>query len=465
MKEIQIINKDTKAIKQFQADTIRLDQGSIVKIKASKSDIVQLSQEGTNLVVILRNGEKLIIENFYPLYPEDLPSNLVIEDSNGTLYWFDEATKQYKHIPKIDELYPSSSFLGENWEWITLGTLLIGGLASVDGGGDERDEELEEPLLEEPPEEEPPEEEFPIDEPPEEEPPVEEPPEGENPENPGGENPENPGGENPENPGGENPENPGGENPENPGGENPENPGGENPENPGGENPENPGGENPENPGGENPENPGGENPENPENLENPGGGETVEPGIQTDPIVRAAPLNLLNQGQNEAILFNERTITRQPEFMTYSSEERSQEARTDEINSFEENKGIIYVEQLIGFIVSESNQETQLYQVLDAADEIINSNNQIDFLSVFSGRESKLLDMDYMQSDIISLADMLSDSNDVENTIVLENENDPIVIEANTEEVAQATDPLIVDNQADHYLQQLFLDQQQIIG
>ncbi|WP_034582439.1 BapA prefix-like domain-containing protein, partial [Acinetobacter sp. HR7] len=194
MKEIQTINKDTKAIKQFQADTIRLDQGSIVKIKASKSDIVQLSQEGTNLVVILRNGEKLIIENFYPLYPEDLPSNLVIEDSNGTLYWFDEATKQYKLISKVDELYPSSSFLGENWEWITLGTLLIGGLASVDGGGDERNEELEEPLLEEPPEEEPPEEEFPIDEPPEEEfpideppeeePPVEEPPEGENPENP-----------------------------------------------------------------------------------------------------------------------------------------------------------------------------------------------------------------------------------------------------------------------------------------
>ncbi|WP_347455751.1 hypothetical protein [Acinetobacter thermotolerans] len=119
----------------------------------------------------------------------------------------------------------------------------------------------------------------------------------------------------------------------------------------------------------------------------------------------------------------------------------------------------------MIGFIVSESNQETQLYQVLDAADEIINSNNQIDFLSVFSGQESNLLDIDYMKSDIISLADMLSDSHDVENTIVLENENDPIVIEANTEEVAQATDPLTLDNQADHYLQQLFSDQQQIIG
>ncbi|WP_347453971.1 hypothetical protein [Acinetobacter thermotolerans] len=138
---------------------------------------------------------------------------------------------------------------------------------------------------------------------------------------------------------------------------------------------------------------------------------------------------------------------------------------QTDEINSFEEKKDIIYAEELIGFIVSESNQETQLYQVLDAADEIINSNNQIDFLSVFSGQESNLLDIDYMKSDIISLADMLSDSHDVENTIVLENENDPIVIEANTEEVAQATDPLTLDNQADHYLQQLFSDQQQIIG
>ncbi|WP_347463729.1 hypothetical protein ABEF85_08480 [Acinetobacter thermotolerans] len=124
-----------------------------------------------------------------------------------------------------------------------------------------------------------------------------------------------------------------------------------------------------------------------------------------------------------------------------------------------------MHFKSLCNKAVSESNQETQLYQVLDAADEIINSNNQIDFLSVFSGQESNLLDIDYMKSDIISLADMLSDSHDVENTIVLENENDPIVIEANTEEVAQATDPLTLDNQADHYLQQLFSDQQQIIG
>ncbi|KGT46036.1 hypothetical protein GW12_29350 [Acinetobacter sp. HR7] len=150
---------------------------------------------------------------------------------------------------------------------------------------------------------------------------------------------------------------------------------------------------------------------------------------------------------------------------MTYSSEERSQEAQTDEINSFEEKKNIIYAEELIGFIVSESNQETQLYQVLDAADEITNSNNQKDFLLGLPGQESNLLDMDYMKSDIVSLANLLSDSNNVENTIVLENENDPIVIEANTEEVAQVTDPSILDNQADHYLQQLFSDQQQMIG
>lgn len=86
----------------MNADTVRIDQSSIVKIKISKSDIVQMSQEGTNLILVLRNGERLVVENFYANNHEGLTSSLVIEEQSGTLYWFDEVTKQYKQISRTD---------------------------------------------------------------------------------------------------------------------------------------------------------------------------------------------------------------------------------------------------------------------------------------------------------------------------------------------------------------------------
>ena len=143
MKEIQLINKKTKEKIQLNADTVRVDQSSIVKIKISKSDIVQMSQDGTNLILVLRSGERLVVENFYANNHEDLTSSLVIEEQSGTLYWFDEVTKQYKQISRTDTLLPSSSFLAENWEWIAIGTLLIGGVAATDSGEVEDDEQLE----------------------------------------------------------------------------------------------------------------------------------------------------------------------------------------------------------------------------------------------------------------------------------------------------------------------------------
>ncbi|WP_312323345.1 BapA/Bap/LapF family prefix-like domain-containing protein [Acinetobacter schindleri] len=85
MKEIQLINKKTKEKIQMNADTVRIDQSSIVKIKISKSDIVQMSQDGTNLILVLRSGERLVVENFYANNHEDLTSSLVIEEQSGTL--------------------------------------------------------------------------------------------------------------------------------------------------------------------------------------------------------------------------------------------------------------------------------------------------------------------------------------------------------------------------------------------
>lgn len=446
MKEIQLINKKTKEKIQLNADTVRVDQSSIVKIKISKSDIVQMSQDGTNLILVLRNGERLVVENFYANNHEGLTSSLVIEEQSGTLYWFDEVTKQYKQISRTDTLLPSSSFLAENWEWIAIGTLLIGGVAATDSGEVEDDEQLElnEPVPIDPapevpvdPEPEPevpevpePEPEVPVEPEPEPEVPVEPEPEPEVPE------PE------PEVPVEPEPE------PEVPIEPEPE------PEVPVEPAPE------PEVPEPE-PEVPEPE-PEVPVEPE-------PEPGQPepTNPTLRLARLNLVEQ--NEYTVPDQEAVSRfktSQEFMRNSFEEQQVAVDTNhDVIPSDGNEDIIDAKQLIDFISSGLDSNTQVYKILNTADAISNLNNQMNLLLEGTEKESSLMDIDFMRTDTVSLAELLSDSSHVDNIIVVGNEGDQIIIQTDAEEVAQASDPLILENQSDLMLQQLLSEQQQIIG
>ncbi|WP_406612186.1 BapA/Bap/LapF family prefix-like domain-containing protein [Acinetobacter schindleri] len=400
MKEIQLINKKTKEKIQMNADTVRVDQSSIVKIKISKSDIVQMSQEGTNLILVLRSGERLVVENFYANNHEDLTSSLVIEEQSGTLYWFDEVTKQYKQISRTDTLLPSSSFLAENWEWIAIGTLLIGGVAATDSGEVEDDEQLD--LVAPEPEPEP---EVPVDPEPEPEVPVEPEPEPEVPVEPEPEVPVEP---------------------------------------------------EPEVPIEPEPE------PEVPVEPE-------PEPGQPepTNPILRLARLNLVEQ--NEYTVPDQEAVSRfktSQEFMRNSSKEQQGPADTNhDVIPSDGNEDIIDAKQLIDFISSGLDNNTQVYKVLNTADAISNLNNQMNLLLEGIEKESSLMNIDFMRSDTVSLAELLSDSSHVDNIIVVGNEGDQIIIQTDAEEVAQASDPLILENQSDLMLQQLLSEQQQIIG
>ncbi|MCU4323558.1 BapA/Bap/LapF family prefix-like domain-containing protein [Acinetobacter schindleri] len=385
MKEIQLINKKTKEKIQLNADTVRIDQSSIVKIKISKSDIVQMSQDGTNLILVLRSGERLVVENFYANNHEDLTSSLVIEGQSGTLYWFDEVTKQYKQISRTDTLLPSSSFLAENWEWIAIGTLLIGGVAATDSGEVEDDEQLElnEPVPIDPAPEVPvepePEPEVPVDPEPEPEVPVEPEPE-----------------------------------------------------------------------------------PEVPVEPEPKPG--QPEP---TTPTLRLARLNLVEQ--NKDTVPDQEAMSRfktSQEFMRNSSEEQQGAADTNhDVIPSDGNEDIIVAKQLIDFISSGLDNNTQVYKVLNTADAISNLNNQMNLLLEGIEKESSLMNIDFMRSDTVSLAELLSDSSHVDNIIVVGNEGDQIIIRTDAEEVAQASDPLILENQSDLMLQQLLSEQRQIIG
>lgn len=430
MKEIQLINKKTKEKIQLNADTVRVDQSSIVKIKISKSDIVQMSQDGTNLILVLRNGERLVVENFYANSHEGLTSSLVIEEQSGTLYWFDEVTKQYKQISRTDTLLPSSSFLAENWEWIAIGTLLIGGVAATDSGEVEGDEQLE---LNEP---------VPIDPAPEV--PVDPEPEPEMPEVPEPE-PEVPVEPEPE------PEVPVEPEPE------PEVPEPE-PEVPVDPEPE------PEVPVEPEPEVP--VEPElEPEVPVEP----EPEPGQPepATPTLRLARLNLVEQ--NEDTVPDQEAMSRfktSQEFMRNSSEEQQGAVDTDhDVIPSDGNEDIIDAKQLIDFISSGLDSNTQVYKILNTADAISNLNNQMNLLLEGTEKESSLMDIDFMRTDTVSLAELLSDSSHVDNIIVVGNEGDQIMIQTDAEEVAQASDPLILENQSDLMLQQLLSEQQQIIG
>ncbi|WDE14893.1 BapA prefix-like domain-containing protein [Acinetobacter schindleri] len=468
MKEIQLINKKTKEKIQLNADTVRVDQSSIVKIKISKSDIVQMSQDGTNLILVLRNGERLVVENFYANNHEGLTSSLVIEEQSGTLYWFDEVTKQYKQISRTDTLLPSSSFLAENWEWIAIGTLLIGGVAATDSGEVEDDEQLdlnepvpidpapEVPIEPEPepevpvePEPEPevpvePEPEVPIEPEPEPEVPVEPEPEPEVPVDPEPE-PEVPVEPEPEP---EVPIEPEPEVPVEPAPE-PEVPEPE-PEVPVEPEPE------PEVPVEPQPE------PEVPVEPEPKPG--QPEP---TTPTLRLARLKLVKQ--NEVTVPDQEAMSRfktSQEFMRNSSKEQQGAADTNhDVIPSDGNEDIIDVKQLIDFISSSLDNNTQVYKVLNTADAISNLNNQMNLLLEGIEKESSLMNIDFMRSDTVSLAELLSDSSHVDNIIVVGNEGDQIIIQTDAEEVAQASDPLILENQSDLMLQQLLSEQQQIIG
>ena len=414
----------------MNADTVRIDQSSIVKIKISKSDIVQMSQDGTNLILVLRNGERLVVENFYANNHEGLTSSLVIEEQSGTLYWFDEVTKQYKQISRTDTLLPSSSFLAENWEWIAIGTLLIGGVAATDSGEVEDDEQLElnEPVPIDPVPEVPvePEPEVPVEPEPEPEVPVEPEPEPEVPVEPEPE-PEVPVEPAPE----------------------PEVPEPE-PEVPVEPEPE------PEVPVESQPE------PEVPVEPE-------PEPGQPepTNPTLRLARLNLVEQ--NEYTVPDQEAVSRfktSQEFMRNSFEEQQVAVDTNhDVIPSDGNEDIIDAKQLIDFISSGLDSNTQVYKILNTADAISNLNNQMNLLLEGTEKESSLMDIDFMRTDTVSLAELLSDSSHVDNIIVVGNEGDQIIIQTDAEEVAQASDPLILENQSDLMLQQLLSEQQQIIG
>ncbi|MEQ1370542.1 SwmB domain-containing protein, partial [Acinetobacter schindleri] len=140
MASIDILAKNNgQIIQSLNADSVILNQNSVVKIGVKIEDVANILREGNAAVITLKNGEKIVVENYFdPAVNESL---LVFEGDNGELYWaeFTDSSGQMletiKYHPFQEELLSAGSLEGL-LPWIG-GAVAIGGIAAAasSGGG------------------------------------------------------------------------------------------------------------------------------------------------------------------------------------------------------------------------------------------------------------------------------------------------------------------------------------------
>lgn len=140
MRPISIISKLTGVSNNVEASEITLSAPSIVKLQLERSDITSIVRSGQDMIITLHSGEKITIHNFYAGGNQD-PSQLVLEDNHGALWWVQDTDGAF-HFEHIDDLTPLMAAEGGHdgaaaWPWV-LGALAVGGgvaLAASGGGG------------------------------------------------------------------------------------------------------------------------------------------------------------------------------------------------------------------------------------------------------------------------------------------------------------------------------------------
>lgn len=86
MRLLAVVSKLTGVSTNIEASEVTLNSPSIVKLSVSREEISQLTRVNQDLIVTLRSGETITIKNFY-VGKGDEQNQLVLEDSNGALWW------------------------------------------------------------------------------------------------------------------------------------------------------------------------------------------------------------------------------------------------------------------------------------------------------------------------------------------------------------------------------------------
>lgn len=140
MRLLAVVSKLTGVSTNVEASEITLNSPSIVKLSVSREEVSQLTRVNRDLVVTLRSGETITIKNFY-VGKGDAQNQLVLEDSNGALWWVQDTDGAF-HFQHLDDLTPLMTAEGSHdggavWPWVLGGVVAAGGIAAIasSGGG------------------------------------------------------------------------------------------------------------------------------------------------------------------------------------------------------------------------------------------------------------------------------------------------------------------------------------------
>ena len=138
MRLLAVVSKLTGVSTNIEASEITLNSPSIVKLSVSREEISQLTRVNQDLIVTLRSGETITIKNFY-VGKGDEQSQLVLEDSNGALWWVQDTDGAF-HYQHLDDLTPLMASEGSHeggavWPWVLGGVAVAGGIGLAAGGG------------------------------------------------------------------------------------------------------------------------------------------------------------------------------------------------------------------------------------------------------------------------------------------------------------------------------------------
>ncbi|POT27985.1 large repetitive protein [Citrobacter freundii] len=138
MRLLAVVSKLTGVSTNVEASEVTLSSPSIVKLSVSREEVSQLTRVNQDLVVTLRSGETITIKNFY-VGKGDAQNQLVLEDSNGALWWVQDTDGAF-HFQHLDDLTPlmtaeGSHEVGAVWPWVLGGIAVAGGIGLAAGGG------------------------------------------------------------------------------------------------------------------------------------------------------------------------------------------------------------------------------------------------------------------------------------------------------------------------------------------
>jgi VCBS repeat-containing protein len=121
---------------------VTLSHSSIVELHVERASVSHFARSGNDLLVTLHSGEVITLKNFYVTDAQGV-SQLVLQDSNGALWWIEDPTgaATYESIASTDVLLAASGSDAGGaaiWPWALGGIVAAGGIAaaaSTGGGG------------------------------------------------------------------------------------------------------------------------------------------------------------------------------------------------------------------------------------------------------------------------------------------------------------------------------------------